>query len=55
IWIDQICIDQENELEKNHQVARMGLLFAWAEQVLTWLGPEADGSHAAMQYLVNLS
>jgi hypothetical protein len=34
IWIDQICIDQENEVEKNSQVARMSSLFAQAEQVL---------------------
>ena len=54
IWVDQICIDQENESEKNQQVARMGSVFAQAEQVLAWLGPEADGSHAAMQYLVDL-
>jgi hypothetical protein len=54
IWVDQICIDQENELERNQQVARMGSVFPQAEQVLAWLGPEADGSHAAMQYLVDL-
>ncbi len=54
IWVDQVCIDQENGLGKNQQVAHMGLLFAKAEQVLAWLGPEADGSHGAIQYLVDL-
>jgi hypothetical protein len=34
IWVDQICIDQENELEKNQQVAHIGSVFAQAEQVL---------------------
>jgi hypothetical protein len=34
LWIDAICIDQENTTEKNHQVQRMGRIFSLASEVL---------------------
>ena len=37
-WIDAICIDQSNGIERNHQVKQMGDIFAGAEQVVAWLG-----------------
>jgi hypothetical protein len=37
-WIDALCIDQTNNLERNHQVAQMGDIFAGAKFVHIWLG-----------------
>jgi hypothetical protein len=37
-WIDAICIDQGSTLEKNHQVAKMGLIYTKAQEVVAWLG-----------------
>lgn len=37
-WIDQICIDQTNTGERNHQVQLMGAIYSDAEVVLAWLG-----------------
>lgn len=45
IWIDQICIDQQNNKEKAHQVQLMGQVYSKASQVVVWLGP-ADGGTA---------
>ncbi|KAI0103227.1 HET domain-containing protein [Nemania sp. FL0031] len=42
VWIDKICIDQDNVLERAHQVRLMGLIFSGAVRTLIWLGPEAD-------------
>ncbi|KAK4546756.1 hypothetical protein LTR36_001488 [Oleoguttula mirabilis] len=42
IWIDAICINQADEVEKGQQVALMGSLFAKAEEVVVWLGEGAD-------------
>jgi hypothetical protein len=44
-WIDALCIDQENDAERNHQVEHMGQIFAEAVMVHIWLGatPKADG------------
>lgn len=39
LWIDAICIDQDNDKERGHQVCQMGAIYAKAERVLIWLGP----------------
>lgn len=36
-WMDAICIDQSNMVEKSHQVARMANIFSRAEKVLIWM------------------
>ena len=38
LWIDALCIDQTNKLERNHQVAQMGRIFSSASTVKVWLG-----------------
>ena len=38
LWIDAICIDQNSESEKNHQVAQMGKIYSDATKVVMWLG-----------------
>lgn len=48
MWIDAICIDQDNVLQKGPQVAMMGMLYARAAGVVVWLGPAADESDRAM-------
>jgi len=54
LWIDAICIDQSNVVEKSAQVVLMRQIYAGARSVLIWLGPEADGSSMAMKYLQSL-
>jgi hypothetical protein len=44
VWVDQICINQEDDDEKAEQVARMGEIYSKAEIVLIWMGTTADGS-----------
>lgn len=41
IWIDAICIDQEDDVEKSAQVSMMAAIYARAEKVLVWLGKAA--------------
>jgi hypothetical protein len=40
LWMDSVCIDQQNVEEKNCQVARMGKIFERATRVIVWLGEE---------------
>jgi hypothetical protein len=40
LWIDQICIDQSNLEERNHQVRYMGNVYKQAKQVFIYLGPK---------------
>jgi len=38
LWIDQICINQADVQERNHQVQLMSKIYSSAETVLIWLG-----------------
>jgi hypothetical protein len=38
LWVDAICIDQSNVLERNHQVKNMIAIFRSAVRVLVYLG-----------------
>jgi hypothetical protein len=41
-WIDAICLDQEDDVEKAEQILAMGNIFSQAQQVYIWLGPEDE-------------
>jgi hypothetical protein len=51
IWVDALCINQQDPTERGLQVMRMGLIYSRAITVLAWLGPEAEGSAIAMDRL----
>lgn len=38
LWADAICINQDKDSEKNHQVPLMRTIFRRADKVLIWLG-----------------
>ncbi|KAI1648461.1 HET-domain-containing protein [Daldinia loculata] len=52
MWIDALCINQTDEVEKSPQVATMGEIFRLARRVIAWLGPEENDSNNAM-YLMD--
>ncbi|KAJ4299542.1 hypothetical protein N0V90_004788 [Kalmusia sp. IMI 367209] len=41
-WIDAICINQEDDLEKSSQVALMGEIYKKAVNAIVWLGSTYD-------------
>lgn len=43
-WIDAICINQRNVVERGQQVAIMAHIYRTATRVLAWLGPSTDNS-----------
>ncbi|KAJ4197095.1 hypothetical protein NW759_016358 [Fusarium solani] len=43
-WADAICINQNDNVEKGHQVDLMGVIYDKARDVLVWLGPDTTGS-----------
>lgn len=51
LWIDALCIDQENPEERNNQVALMGAIFRGAEATLMYLGEGDDDSDYAMEMI----
>jgi hypothetical protein len=48
LWVDAICIDQDNISERNDQVKLMRDVYHDAARVLVWLGEEYDDSGEAM-------
>jgi hypothetical protein len=44
LWIDALCINQEDDQEKGHQVAMMGRIYSQAVSVLIWLEPGQSNS-----------
>lgn len=55
IWIDAICINQQDNEEKAHQVRCMGDIYIRATRVVVWLGPAADDSDVALDWMTRLS
>ncbi|KAM7210329.1 Heterokaryon incompatibility protein (HET) domain containing protein [Rhypophila decipiens] len=53
LWVDAICIDQDNLQERGEQVSRMGDIFAMAARVVVWLGPASETSSLAFSILQN--
>ncbi|KAI6086646.1 heterokaryon incompatibility protein-domain-containing protein [Hypoxylon rubiginosum] len=43
LWVDAICINQTNSVERGHQVSNMRSIYAKAKRVLVWLGKDVDG------------
>lgn len=39
LWVDALCIDQDNVLERGRQVAQIRNIYRSAQEVLCWLGP----------------
>ncbi|TFB00853.1 hypothetical protein CCMA1212_007545 [Trichoderma ghanense] len=48
LWVDAVCIDQQNITERNSQVAHFPKTYAGAESVLVWLGPDDVSSHGRL-------
>jgi hypothetical protein len=51
LWIDQICIDQENIPERNQQVGMMRNIYRGAEKVIIWLGDKENDSDMAIDFI----
>jgi len=51
IWVDAICINQEDDKERHHQIPLMEEIYSLAETVYAWLGPGNAASDKAMDYL----
>ncbi len=50
LWVDAICIDQDNTAEKEQQVKVMHQIYDRAQQVVVWLSPESANSDLAMVF-----
>lgn len=54
IWIDQLCINQDDYDERSRQVSLMGCIYSMAEQVAVWLGPSDDDTSRVWSLFLDL-
>lgn len=51
LWIDAICINQDDLPERSAQVAQMGMIYKFAKDVIAWLGEESEDSRKAFELI----
>lgn len=51
LWIDAICINQQDNREKNFQVPLMPRIYTGAANVCVWLGTASENSSLALNFI----
>ncbi|KAK4167407.1 hypothetical protein QBC43DRAFT_311793 [Cladorrhinum sp. PSN259] len=51
VWVDAVCINQEDNDEKAHQVQSMARIYARARSVIVWLGLASSDSGRALEVI----
>jgi hypothetical protein len=53
VWIDALCINQNDLVERSHQVSFMKDIYSRAKHVVVWLGPDEAGQAALATSIIN--
>ncbi|XXH01949.1 hypothetical protein Hte_008312 [Hypoxylon texense] len=54
LWVDAICINQDDPIEKANQVRLMHLIYSKAEATIVWLGGAGPNTKYAHTFLENM-
>ncbi|KAJ5640280.1 uncharacterized protein N7484_008142 [Penicillium longicatenatum] len=55
LWVDAICINQENDEERAQQIQIMRTIYGQAKCVIVWLGEAANGGDQALESIRQLA
>ncbi|OOF96413.1 hypothetical protein ASPCADRAFT_206608 [Aspergillus carbonarius ITEM 5010] len=55
LWVDAVCINQDDEKEKSKQISFMRAIYAQADRVVVWLGPPEDNGDNALEVIGHLA
>ncbi|RDW57327.1 hypothetical protein BP5796_12777 [Coleophoma crateriformis] len=55
IWIDAICINQQDTSEKKHQIPLMGQIYSQATKVYVWLGKATRIEREAFSWIAKIN
>jgi hypothetical protein len=53
VWVDAVCIDQQNAREKAQQIPLMGDIYAVASEFYIWLGEGDAATDKALSFLAH--
>ncbi|PMD37790.1 HET-domain-containing protein, partial [Hyaloscypha variabilis F] len=53
LWVDAICINQNDIRERSEQVSIMGKIYQLANEVVVWLGSEKENSKIAIDFITS--
>lgn len=51
LWVDALCINQDDQVEKTHQVQKMSQIYSTANHVLIWLGAGDPRCEEALEFI----
>ena len=54
IWVDAVCINQQDAVEKSSQILLMGEIYARSDKCIVWLGAASDDSALGWDLLCKL-
>jgi hypothetical protein len=54
LWVDAICINQEDKIEKSQQLLWMGSIYQRAREVASWIGENTVQSRFAMNLAIKV-
>ena len=55
LWVDALCINQLDYIERNKQVSRMSSIYGNSWTVIAWLGPWKDNSDKAINLIEDMA
>ena len=55
LWIDAICINQDDVNERNNQISIMGKIYEETQEVIVWLGKGDDDTNYATDQIKDFS
>ena len=54
LWVDALCINQQDLAERSRQVSLMQLIYGQAKHTIVWFGPENELSKRAVQLITEM-
>ncbi|KUJ23934.1 HET-domain-containing protein [Mollisia scopiformis] len=51
LWVDALCINQSDALERNSQVSQMAAIYSGCHQVIVWLGESNEYADRGIDFL----
>ncbi|KAK3678810.1 hypothetical protein LTR78_001263 [Recurvomyces mirabilis] len=53
LWIDALCINQNDPMERQQQVVSMAQIYSKASLVIVWIGNDLDGDEALAAEMIS--